>query len=55
MDKAVAIVLMVFFAFMGTLFGGTVGREMIQNRYKTCRHYDQPIERCVIELGWEKK
>ena len=24
-------------------------------KYKQCRYYNQTIERCVTELGWEKK
>ena len=29
--------------------------DMDRNTYKKCRYYDQTIERCVQELGWEKK
>jgi hypothetical protein len=25
------------------------------SQYKKCRYFDQSIERCVTELGWEKK
>ena len=33
----------------------TVSGNMDKNTYRKCRYYDQPIERCVTELGWEKK
>jgi hypothetical protein len=24
-----------------------------ETKYNTCRKYDQPIERCIKELGWK--
>jgi hypothetical protein len=50
------------FMFLSFLAGvgicvGVIG--LIDNsqysKYKNCRYYDQTIERCVNELGWEKK
>lgn len=46
-------------AIIGLIFGGYVGLIIGVTRdvstYKKCRYYDQTIERCVAELGWEKK
>ncbi len=41
--------------FFGFITGVTVGIGRDMNVYKKCRYYDQTIERCVQELGWEKK
>ena len=41
--------------FLGFTFGIIVGVGRDKNIYKQCRYYDQIIERCVTELGWEKK
>jgi hypothetical protein len=49
----------VFIGFMAGagLCAGVIG--LLDNsqhaKYKQCRYYNQTIERCVTELGWEKK
>lgn len=40
---------------LGLFMGYVIGRENLQAEYKKCRYFDQSIERCVAELGWEKK
>lgn len=42
---------LVFGLYLGLLIGMTSDR----NKFKKCRYYDQTIERCVAELGWENK
>ncbi len=37
------------------LIAYTIMSDMDRITYKKCRYYDQTIERCVQELGWEKK
>jgi len=49
---SLGIALGVFFGFVIEAAVGS-GRDM--NIYKQCRYYSQTIERCVQELGWEKK
>jgi hypothetical protein len=39
----------------GTGAGFVIGSSNDIKTYKKCRYYDQTIERCVAELGWEKK
>ncbi len=48
----VGIVLGAYFTFLIT---DSIVGNMDRNTYKKCRYYDQTIERCVKELGWEKK
>jgi hypothetical protein len=49
----------VFIGFMvgAGICAGVIGllNDSHHAKYKQCRYYDQPIERCVTELGWEKK
>lgn len=40
---------------MITVFAFTNQYDAALDKYKKCRYYDQTIERCVTELGWEKK
>jgi uncharacterized protein (DUF2062 family) len=40
------------FAF---LIGSAIGYSHDRKIYQQCRYYNQTIERCVQELGWEKK
>jgi len=42
-------------AYFTFIITSTIAGNMDRNTYKKCRYYDQPIERCVQELGWEKK
>jgi hypothetical protein len=42
------------FAF-GLYLGLAIGMTNDRSTFKKCRYYDQTIERCVAELGWEKK
>lgn len=39
----------------GFYVGFMIGYPMNKVDYQKCRYYDQTIERCVTELGWEKK
>jgi hypothetical protein len=49
----------VFLSFLGGILvcAGIIGMmDYTQgSKYQRCRYYDQSIERCVTELGWEKK
>jgi hypothetical protein len=40
---------------IGIFIGLIMGHPHDVAIYKKCRYYDQSIERCVAELGWEKK
>lgn len=42
-------------AFVLGLFIGLIAGSQDNHIYKKCRYYDQSIERCVAELGWEKR
>ena len=42
-------------SFVLGLFIGSIAGLQDAHVYKKCRYYDQSIERCVAELGWEKK
>ena len=42
-------------AYFAFLIAHSIVGDMDRNTYKKCRYYDQTIERCVQELGWEKK
>jgi hypothetical protein len=48
-----------FSVLLGFLFGvyasSLLFHGMSRATYQKCRYYDQTIERCVTELGWEKK
>jgi hypothetical protein len=39
----------------GLYLGLAIGMTNDRGTFKKCRYYDQTIERCVAELGWEKK
>ena len=47
----------IFLVFIGAAIsvGFVIERETILGSYKTCRHYNQTIEFCIKELGWEGK
>lgn len=47
------VVLLLIFGFLAA--GYSVGQHRLESAYKQCRNFDQPIERCVRELGWEKQ
>lgn len=55
MDWGVVLISAIFIWIMGLVVGYSIGAENALVKYKTCRHYDQTIERCITELGWEKK
>lgn len=40
---------------LGLYFGIFIGSSGDRTIYQKCRYYSQTIERCVAELGWEKK
>jgi hypothetical protein len=40
---------------LGAYFTFLIALSFVGSTYKKCRYYDQTIERCVQELGWEKK
>ncbi len=40
---------------IGAYFASIIAYGIDRNTYRKCRYYDQTIERCVQELGWEKK
>ena len=40
---------------LGAYFTFLIALSFVSNTYKKCRYYDQTIERCIQELGWEKK
>ena len=40
---------------IGLYLGTLLFYPMNKGAYMKCRYYDQTIERCVTELGWEKK
>jgi ABC-type methionine transport system permease subunit len=45
-------------AIIGLILGFFIGVlvcESDRTTYKKCRYYNQTIERCVTEIGWEKK
>jgi hypothetical protein len=41
--------------FLGIYIAIITMIDVPRRNYKNCRYYDQTIERCVAELGWEKK
>jgi hypothetical protein len=56
MSNLMPIFIAVFLGGVGITMGilGLVDVSY-HSKYKLCRYYNQPIERCVTELGWEKK
>lgn len=48
--------LVIFAAFIGAVaISLGIADVSSHSKYKQCRYYNQTIERCVTELGWEKK
>lgn len=54
-DKTIAIGLMLVFLGFGLTFGYMIGSDFKKWEYQKCRYFEQTIDRCIIELGWESK
>jgi hypothetical protein len=56
MSELIPIFIVVFVGAIGIALGiWGMNDNSYHSKYKQCRYYNQTIERCVTELGWEKK